>query len=174
MMDSQATTISQQIKPFLGKVVEICIVSSDCRKTVAELFKLGIGPFQIFEFNADTVSDRKYLGQPSEFELLVAFATHGDIVFEIMQPVAGPSSMRDFLDKRGEGIHHIAFDCNHVPPQERREEFARRGFKVMQSGVWHGKKGTCEFVFFDTEGVIGTCFESYTFSDDWEDPEESR
>lgn len=63
-MYSDATTISQQIKPFLGKVVEICFVSSDCRKTVAELPKLGIGPFQIFEFNADTVSDRKYLGQP--------------------------------------------------------------------------------------------------------------
>ncbi|KAF7556048.1 hypothetical protein G7Z17_g1723 [Cylindrodendrum hubeiense] len=163
-----------QLSPFLGKIVEICIVSSDCRRTISELSKLGIGPFCIYEFNAATVSHRQYLGQDSQFELLVAFATQGDVVWEIMQPVAGPSIMRDFLDKRGEGIHHVAFDCNHVPPQQRREEFRRRGYDVVQSGIWHGKRGTCEFMFFDTEGAIGTCFETYDFSDDWEDPEEAK
>jgi methylmalonyl-CoA/ethylmalonyl-CoA epimerase len=166
-------TTPSQLSPFLGKVVEICIVSSDCRRTTSELSKLGIGPFHIYEFNGSTVSDRQYRGQPSDFELLVAFATHGDIVWEIMQPVSGSSIMREFLDRRGEGIHHVAFDCDHIPPQQRREEFQRRGYTVVQSGIWHGKKGTCEFMFFDTEGAIGTCFESYNFSVDWEDPEEA-
>lgn len=46
------------------------------------------------------------------------------------------------------------------------------GFPLIQSGVWHGKKGTCEFMFFDTAGAINTCFESYVFSDDWEDPDD--
>ncbi|SPJ71742.1 uncharacterized protein FTOL_01470 [Fusarium torulosum] len=165
-------TTPNQLTPFLGKVVEICIVSSDCRRTASELSKLGIGPFHIYEFNEGTVSDRQYRGQPSDFELLVAFATQGDIVWEIMQPVSGSSIMREFLDRRGEGIHHVAFDCDHIPPQQRREEFQRRGYTVVQSGIWHGKKGTCEFMFFDTEGAIGTCFESYNFSVDWEDPEE--
>ncbi|CAG9953763.1 unnamed protein product [Clonostachys rosea f. rosea IK726] len=172
-METTTVATSNRPSPFLGKVVEICIVSSDCRRTISGLSRLGIGPFQIFEFNSATVSSRQYRGQAAEFELLVAFATHGDIVWEIMQPVAGPSIMREFLDKRGEGIHHVAFDCHNVPPQQRKEEFQRRGYEVAQSGIWHGKKGTCEFVFFDTEGAIGTCFESYTFSDDWEDPEEA-
>ncbi|KAF4945701.1 hypothetical protein FSARC_14382 [Fusarium sarcochroum] len=173
-MEPTTITVPNQLTPFLGKVVEICIVSSDCRKTISELSKLGIGPFRTYEFNASTVSDRQYRGGPAEFELLVAFASVGDIVWEIMQPVAGPSLMREFLDKRGEGIHHVAFDCHNTPPQQRKEEFYRRGFKVAQSGVWHGKKGSCEFVFFDTEGSVGTCFESYSFSDDWEDPLEAR
>ncbi|KAM0346337.1 hypothetical protein ACHAPU_005768 [Fusarium lateritium] len=166
--------MTDQLTPFLGKVVEICIVSADCKKTAAELTKLGIGPFRIFEFNAATVSNRHYRGQDGEFELLVAFAECNDMVWEIMQPVAGPSLMREFLDKRGEGIHHVAFDCNNLPPQQRREEFEKRGYGVAQSGVWHGKKGTCEFVYYDTEGAIGTCFESYIFSDDWEEPEEAK
>lgn len=27
-------------------------------------------------------------------------------------------------------------------------------------------------MFFDTTGAINTCFETYVFSDDWEDPED--
>jgi hypothetical protein len=170
-MAANNATKSAKASPFLGNVVEICIVSSSCERTIAGLETLGIGPFQKFEFNSRTVSHRQYRGQPSDFELVVAFATHGNMVWEIMQPVAGPSIMRDFLDTHGEGIHHVAFDCHHVPHQQRKEEFERRGYQLVQSGIWHGKKGTCEFMFFDTEGAIGTCFESYTFSDDWEDPE---
>ncbi|WXC59931.1 hypothetical protein SNK03_13600 [Fusarium graminearum] len=83
------------------------------------------------------------------------------MVWEIMQPVSGPSLMQEFLHKGGQGIHHVAFDCNHVPQQQRKDEFKRRGFEVAQSGIWHGKKGTW------------TCFESYNFSDDWEEPDES-
>lgn len=162
------------IKPFLGKVVEICIVTADCRKTIAGLESLGIGPFRLFEFNHHTVSDRQYHGQPSDFELLVAFAEHHDMVFELMQPIKGPSIMKEFLDSRGEGIHHVAFDCQNIAQQDRREEFAKRGYKVVQSGIWHGSKGTCEFNFFDTDGAIGTCFESYTFSEDWEEPEQAH
>ena len=170
-MEPSTTITSNQLSPFLGKVVEICIVTSDCRKTVTELSKLGIGPFRIFEFNAATVSDRYFRGQAADFELLVAFADTGDMVWEIMQPVAGPSLMREFLDRRGEGIHHVAFDCDNVPQQQRKDEFRRRGYDVVQSGIWHGKKATCEFVFYDTEGAIGTCFEYYTFSADWEEPD---
>lgn len=171
-MDLVASVPSTQPTSFLGKVVEICIVTSNCKKTISELTKLGIGPFRIFEFSANTVSDRYFRGQPAEFELLVAFADTGDMVWEIMQPVSGPSLMQEFLDRGGQGIHHVAFDCNHVPQQQRKEEFKSRGFEIAQSGIWHGKKGTCEFVFYDTEGAIGTCFESYNFSDDWEEPDQ--
>lgn len=173
-MATDHTTESAQIRPFLGNVVEICIVTSDCSRTIANLEGLGIGPFRKFEFNSRTVSNRQYRGKPSDFELLVAFADHNNMIFEIMQPVSGPSIIREFLDSRGEGIHHIAFDCHHVPQQQRRKEFEKRGYQLIQSGTWHGKKGSCEFMFFDTEGAIGTCFESYIFSDDWEEPEEVR
>ncbi|RBR26392.1 uncharacterized protein FIESC28_00797 [Fusarium coffeatum] len=134
---------SSQPSPFLGKVVEICIVTPNIRKTIESLTNLGLPPFKIFSFNAATVSNRTFRGLHSNFELLVAFADTGDMVWELMQPVSGPSLMREFLDRQPEGgIHHVAFDCNHVPQEKRREEFARRGYGVVQDGVWHGKKGT--------------------------------
>ncbi|CAG1978439.1 unnamed protein product [Fusarium graminearum] len=164
-MDLATSVTSTQPTSFLGKVVEICIVTPDCKKTISELTKLGIGPFRIFEFNANTVSDRYFRGQPAEFELLVAFADTGDMVWEIMQPVSGPSLMQEFLHKGGQGIHHVAFDCNHVPQQQRKDEFKRRGFEVAQSGIWHGKKGTfskseIRLVSFKTSGSDGQQLEA--------------
>ncbi|KAL2068234.1 hypothetical protein VTL71DRAFT_16332 [Oculimacula yallundae] len=159
--------------PFLGNVVEICIVTPDYKKTINGLLKLGIGPFRIHNFTSSNVTQQTFRGQPASFELIVCFATQGSIVWEIMQPVSGPSIMAEFLEKKGEGIHHVAFDCEHVPVEKRREEFKKRGFEVVQSGVWSGKRGTCEFLFFDTEGETTTCFESYNFSEDWEDPEDT-
>lgn len=122
------------------------------------------------------------------FELRVAFAEQNGMIWEVMQPVSGPSLMREFLDRtdgKG-GIHHVAFDCTEgrgssgrlvgekarAEARRRREEFERRGFPLVQSGLWQGQKGGCEFMFFDTEGAVGTCFESYVFSDDWEEPDD--
>ena len=173
-MEQSTTELSATLAPaFLGNVVEICIVTGDHKKTINGLLKLGIGPFQIHKFTPATVTQQTFRGQPTSFELIVCFATQGSMVWEIMQPVSGPSIMADFLEKKGEGIHHVAFDCNHVAPEQRREEFQKRGFALVQSGVWHGKRGTCEFMFFDTEGETTTCFESYNFSQDWEDPEDT-
>jgi len=157
--------------PFLGNVQEICIITRDHKKTIDGLSRLGIGPFQIHTFNSSSVTNQTFRGKQASFELTVCFATQGSIVWELMEPISGDSIMKEFLDAHGEGIHHVAFDCNHVPPKERRAEFEKRGFGLAQSGVWHGKRGTCEFMFFDTEGAISTCFESYCFSEDWEDPE---
>ncbi|MCJ1258371.1 hypothetical protein MMC24_006204 [Lignoscripta atroalba] len=157
--------------PFLGNIIEICIVSRDHRRTIDGLLRLGIGPFQIHTFNPSNVTSQKYYGQSAEFELKVCFAKQGSLVWEIMQPVSGPSIMADYLSKHGEGIHHVAFDCDHIPVQQRKDEFSRRGFQLAQEGIWHGKNGTCHFTFFDTEEATTTCFESYHFSSDWEDPQ---
>lgn len=99
--------------------------------------------------------------------------------------------MKDFLERNPDGgIQHVAFDSvqrrettdrsegevlRALTVGERKEEFRRRGYDVVMTGIWHGSRGTCEFTFFDTfdkdKGGIGTCFESYEFSPDWEEPE---
>lgn len=54
---------------------------------------------------------------------------------------------------------------------ERKREMRERGFEPAMEGVWKGRKGTCNFCFFDTEASTGTVFESIDFSDDREDPD---
>ncbi|KAL8834347.1 MAG: hypothetical protein Q9176_007530 [Flavoplaca citrina] len=158
--------------PFLGTITEVCIVTPDHKKTMDGLLRLGIGPFQVFDFTPVTVPTRRFRGQQGDFELKVCFAKQGDLVFEIMQPVAGSSLMSEWLDERNkEGVQHLAFDCKNIPMSERKKEMKARGFEPAMEGVWKGRKGTCTFCFFDTEESVGTVVESIDFSEDWEDPE---
>ncbi len=84
--------------PFLGAITEVCIVTPSHVKTMDGLLRLGIGPFQVFDFTPATVSARRFRGQPGDFELRVCFAKQGDLVFEIMQPVGeGRSLMGEWL-----------------------------------------------------------------------------
>jgi len=45
----------------------------------------------------------------------------GSLSLELIEPVGGPSTWREFLDTRGEGVHHIAF---HVPDTEAEAKLA--------------------------------------------------
>ena len=189
-MANALETLNPAHTPFLGNPIEICIVTPNLQYSLSGLTHLGIGPFKIFHFSPETVTEQTIKGKPIPFEIKVAFATQGAMVWEVMQPISGPTVMREFLDStigKG-GIHHVAFDCQgdggrqtggslvgeaaRAEAVRRQREFEKRGFAVAQSGVWHGEKGTCEFIFFDTEGAVNTCFETYVFSDDWEEPAE--
>ena len=46
------------------------------------------------------------------------------MIWEILEPVSGPTIFADLLERHGEGIHHLAFECNPVPFEERMAEFA--------------------------------------------------
>ena len=154
--------------PFLGKVVEIALVTRDVNRTMAGLWALGIGPWKVYTFDPSNTTNQTYRGRPSPFTLKVCFAEMGGVMWELMEPVSGDTIFSDFLDRHGEGIHHLAFDCNDIPFEDRIAEFERRGFTLAQSGSWMGRN---HFAFFETEDATTTCFETYFFPDDWVYPE---
>ena len=153
---------------FLGKLIEVCIVTHDCERTMAGLVRLGIGPFRVYNFRGDTVTEPTYKGQASPFSIRVCFAINEGLTWEIMQPIDGRTIMQEFLAAHGEGIHHLAFDCKGVPWAQRISAFSERGFNVTQSGRWLDQNS---FSFFDTEAATATCFETYHFPEDFQFPE---
>ncbi len=156
---------------FLGRIVEVCIVTEDHRRTMAGLVRLGIGPFRVHTFDDDSLAAPTYRGEDSPFSLKVCFATNNELTWEIMQPLTGRTIMREFLDAHGEGIHHVAFDCDGMPWDQRLASFTARGFPLTQSGRWRDQNS---FAFFDTESATTTCFETYHFPDgfQWPEPDE--
>ena len=46
---------------------------------------------------------------PTQGRAKLAFFQMGDVSLELIEPVGGPSTWREFLDEHGEGVHHIAF-----------------------------------------------------------------
>lgn len=153
---------------FLGHIVEVCLVTEDHSRTLAGLVRLGIGPFRVYTFDDRSLAAPTYRGQDSPFSVKVAFARNAGLSWEVMQPLAGPTIMREFLDAHGEGIHHLAFDCDGAPWDQRVANFTARGFPPTQSGRWLNQN---VFTFFDTEAATTTCFETYHFPDDFVFPE---
>ena len=168
LMRSDRGSASGRRDPFLGKAIEIAIVTRDVQRTMAGLWKMGIGPWRVYTFSPETMTNQTYRGAPSAFVMRVCFAEQGDLIWELIEPVSCPTIFAEFLDRHGEGLHHIAFDCNNVPFPDRIAEFERRGFAFVQGGSWMGRN---HFAFFETEEAITTCFETYVFPDDWEYPE---
>ncbi len=157
--------------PFLGNAIEIAIVTRDHKRTMEGLCRLGIGPWQVHTFSPENTTNQTYRGKPSPFTMKVCFAQLGTMIWELIEPVSGSTIFAEFLERQGEGIHHVAYDCNNIPFEQRIAEFARRGFPLVQSGSWMGKN---HFAFFETEHATTTCLETYVFPDDWQypDPEE--
>ncbi len=153
---------------YLGNVVELAIVTSDYQKTMEGLVRLGIGPWMVYTFSPENVTDQTYRGNPAEFSIKVCFAKSGNMIWELMQPLSGPTIFQDYLDKHGDGLQHVAYDCGDRPWEERIAELESRGFKLIQSGKWMGRNA---FAFFETDDATGAIFETYYFPPDWEYPE---
>jgi 4-hydroxyphenylpyruvate dioxygenase-like putative hemolysin len=79
----------------------------------------------------------------------IALTWRGGAQFELMQPLTGRSIYDDFLEKKGEGLHHVKLhyrDCAAALAQ-----FAGSGIAVIQSGKYE----TDEFYYLDTEELLG-------------------
>ncbi len=152
-----AATLSNS---FLGNTVQICVVTKDFRRTIDGFVKLGIGPWGVYTFGPGTVTDQTYMGRPQAFTMVVALATSGNMLWEIVQPLDGPSIYKDFLAAHDEGVHHVALGCEGLSFDERVAAFEARGCKKIQSGLWVDK---VPFAYFQTEGLTTTTFEVFDF-----------
>lgn len=124
---------------FLGSLTEICFVTRDHRRTMRGLVQLGIGPWRVYTFDSTTLTDQTYHQKPDDYAIKVCFATVGALAVEIMEPLHGPSIFQQHLDRHGEGIQHLAFDCQERPWAERHTQFAEHGFAPVQSGTFAGR-----------------------------------
>jgi len=58
-----------------------------------------------------------------------SFFLVGNVKIELLEATRPDSAIATFIEKRGEGIHHLAFDVDNV--QQKITEFSAAGFKVL-------------------------------------------
>lgn len=94
----------------------IAIAVKDLDKAI-ETFKniLGVEPLKVEEVPEERVK--------------IAMFRVGNTYIELLQGTDPESSVAKFVEKRGEGIHHIAFRVDNVT--EASEELRSRGFSVV-------------------------------------------
>ena len=128
------------------------VVVKDVDETVEFLSSiLGLGPWQIFEtveyYKGEMKMDELGVGAP--FRLKLAFARLGTIVVELLQPLEGMSVYSQFLETKGEGVHHIAFDVSDFDAMASKLE--EHGCRMVAGGFAKGNR----WAFFDTKrGII--------------------
>lgn len=151
-----ATTVSPHAYIAAGHH-QIAFVVTDLR--VAERFfteTLGVPRF--FHFPDVLVHEPFYRGGPGDFHMHIAIGYAGDSQIELIQHLSGRSIYKEFLEKKGEGLHHLGFivpDYQHAVA-----DFAARGFPVIQSGRIGDNPGV-RFAYFDTEAAIGAIMEIF-------------
>jgi methylmalonyl-CoA/ethylmalonyl-CoA epimerase len=95
-------------KPFSKKLLHVGVVVRDIEKTIKRLESLGIGPFK--NDPPPTFAGKMlFRGRPYDPNIKVFKAGIGDIELELFENVKGDSPWKEFLDSKGEGIHHIGF-----------------------------------------------------------------
>lgn len=58
------------------------------------------------------------------------------MVWEIVEPAAGPSIYAELLGRHGDGVQRLAFNCDGLAFEERLREFSERGFEPIQTGLY--------------------------------------
>ncbi len=135
----------------LPDVSQVGIVVRDLDKAIDYYNKvLGLGPFVRPEI---TFIEKFYDDIAADFEMDMAFCSLGPLEMELIQPVNPPTVYHDFLEKKGEGLHHLGFDVKDM--EERLMRYRKMGIKVMQMG--RTKVGG--FAYLDTESTGGVIIE---------------
>jgi methylmalonyl-CoA/ethylmalonyl-CoA epimerase len=127
------------------------IIVRDMDKTIEHLEAIGIGPFGL-------MGDQKWVnakfkgevrGKPAEWSVKISNTKVGDTEIELLQPSGGESVLQEFLDEKGEGVHHIAYLVDDVPGEVARLE--KQGLKRLTSANLDGRG----FAYFETvEGGV--------------------
>ncbi len=113
---------------------------------------LGLAVPEITVTDAEKFA-HEYKGQKTYGRAKLAFLSLGQVQLELIQPVGGPSIWWDFLEERGEGIHHLAFN---VPKMEAALAYlGEKGLPLIQRGGFEGG----EYAYVDAAAGLGIIIE---------------
>ena len=123
---------------------QLGIVVRDIDKVIESWSKLlGIGPWDSREMETTDRAGRKA-------KTRLAFANIGHLQIELIQSVEGRTFYADFLERHGEGIHHLGVRVDDVDAET--ANLARKGLKVL-----FGRRG--RFAYMDTGNPGGVMYE---------------
>ena len=128
-------------------------LESACRRYSA-LWQCG--PWRVYTYGPELLSSQSLRGRPSDYSVRIALNPTSPQL-ELLQPLRGPSVYEEWLERRGEGIHHLAAYVEDADAAI--ASFAAAGYPVVQEGRGFGVDGDGAFVYFDTEHDLGYLLE---------------
>jgi catechol 2,3-dioxygenase-like lactoylglutathione lyase family enzyme len=139
--------------PF-NRITQFAFVVHDIKAVGDYWTRFGLGGFAA---NRNVSLDRVYRDRPGQFEMLLGFNRAGEVPFEWIQPLVGPSVYEEYIAAHHEGLHHLGFDVTDFDAAVAR--LKARGLAVTMSGRWDSNGSQGRFAYLDTERHGGVTIE---------------
>lgn len=132
------------------RICQIAIVVRDIEKTARSFSEVfGLPMPEIFTVPPAEEAHTRFHGQPTRTRARLAVLRMGPIALELTEPDDEPSSWKDFLEKHGEGVHHIGFMVDDL---QRTLSFLKaKGIEERHSGDYPGGR----YVFVESADSLG-------------------
>ncbi|MFD5453314.1 VOC family protein [Streptomyces sp. NPDC127100] len=142
------------IPPFpAGRIQQLGYVVENLDDAVEKFSTtFGVSRFFVWENLAAEVTEKKYRGQPADFQFSCAFGYSGDMMIELIRHDSGESIFKDWLDEKGPGLHHVCFLMGSLEHfEETVAGMSAHGHPVAMSG----RSGDARFSYADTVDDFG-------------------
>ena len=141
---------------IISDVQQVALVVRDLDKTMAEYTeRLGIGPWWVTLYGPPRLTGMRIRGEEVPYSMKLAIAWTGNTMWELIQPVDGPSIYKEFLAAHGGGLHHVLVEHRGTAFEEAIATFSARGCPPLMEGRF----GEVRFAYIDTEGPLNTVLE---------------
>ena len=139
--------------PGMKSLVQVAIVCRDIDATSKRWAAvLGVDPPQIRTTKPGNEVKVMFHGHPSTGQAKLAFIKLGQVTLELIQPVGGDTSWKEFLDSHGEGVQHIAFQVQDVD-----QTVKAMSFPVLHEGRYDDNSGS--YTYVDSQKALGVTLE---------------
>jgi 4-hydroxyphenylpyruvate dioxygenase-like putative hemolysin len=118
-------------------LTQVGIVVRDIEKTSEAYARaFGIEKPQWFWTDGVDKAQTQYRGKSTGARAKLAFMRFGSLDIELIEPDDQPSTWREFLDEKGEGVHHLALVIEGMGEHVKRTTAA--GQSLVQKGEYEG------------------------------------
>ena len=144
--------------PLPGHPFQVGIVVADVEAALPRYRALfGHEGWLVVENGPANLHGLHVRGEPRDFSMRLALLGE-DPQLELLQPLSGDDILREWLDRRGEGLHHLGYRVGSLDGTI--AAMAEAGYACLQHGYGFGVDGSGGFAYFDTEPELGYLVEA--------------
>ena len=145
-----------QQSSFITGVQQVALVVRDIDKALEEYTnRFGIGPWWVTLYGPPRLTDMRIRGEAIPYSMKLALAWTGHTMWELVEPVDGPSIYQEFLAEHGEGLHHLLVEHDGMDFEGAIATFTERGCAPLMEG----RMGDIRYAYVETEGPLKTVLE---------------
>ncbi len=143
--------------PIFTDTLQVAVIVRDLDAAVrCYADEYGVGPWAIFEFSPDTVSDMVIDDTPARYAMRLAVANIGRLQIELIEPLDDKSIYAKHLAAHGETLHHVALAVDDYAGAEK--ALRAKGHHILMGGNHNG----VTYSYFSTEKDLGFPVELYS------------